>query len=421
MDMRRICAAAILALLVAALVALQGCGSADVQTPPSAPVPNVSVVRSIASIATRRPHFLGAFFRPDGTPPYGVIDPQSSKVEPAPYPQARPSMPATAYCAHVAANGTSIAQSFRVDPTKLSDAIFLGVRWTRMGAPQFVDDYSHVFAGQYVFGELDAAQCASLVYHGLRPIIGLETGLVEYNAIPGTFSPTGYAHYQTAQDFGQWCGVVAAHENSAFGVNQFSSPGNEVNTMSPPFPGGEPALATYAMACYAAIKSANPNAFVYGFELNMDGGVNAPAFVARMYALGCKLGTCYDGIAMHLTLRYPQPAPGTPCFPNPGGDYTMACITDVQAAAQAPVHVLVSETEYTMPASVPDEATKALAVVSEFTAFAADRDIDGVNYADIDECAVYTGFWAGSCLISEAGTVLPAYGALQQLAGASFL
>jgi hypothetical protein len=60
-------------------------------------------------------------------------------------------------------------------------------------------------------------------------------------------------------------------------------------------------------------------------------------------------------------------------------------------------------------------------VVSEFMTLAADPDVDGVSYANIDECAIYSGFWAGSCLIADDGTQLPAYGALQQLAGSSFL
>jgi hypothetical protein len=153
----------------------------------------------------------------------------------------------------------------------------------------------------------------------------------------------------------------------------------------------------------------------------MDGSLNAPGFVSQMAALGCKVGTCYDGIAMHLSLRYPIPSASTPCYPAAGGDYSMQCITAIQTAAGQPVHVLISETVYPVPGYVPDEATKALAVVAGFTAFAANPAVDGVAYANVDECALYpTGFFSGGCLINTAGQQLPAYSALEQLAGASY-
>jgi hypothetical protein len=153
----------------------------------------------------------------------------------------------------------------------------------------------------------------------------------------------------------------------------------------------------------------------------MDGSLNAPAFVSQMVALGCKVGTCYDGIAMHLSLQYPIPPASTPCYPNPGGEYSMQCVTDIENAAQALIHVLISETVYPVPASVPNEATKALAVVAEFTAYAANPSIDGVSYANVDECAFYpTGYFFGGCLISTSGQILPAYPALEQLAHTSF-
>jgi hypothetical protein len=188
------------------------------------------------------------------------------------------------------------------------------------------------------------------------------------------------------------------------------------------FPGGPAQLVAYSEACYAAIKAANPSAFVYGFELNMDGQANAPGFVRQMYALGCKVGTCYDGLAIHLTLGYPIPPASTPCYPNPGGDYSLQCVTDIQTAAQAPIHVLISEMVYPVPGSVPDEATKALAVVAAYTAYAAVPSVDGVAYANVDECASYSsGFFYDGCLIDTSGDKLPAYGALEQLATANFL
>jgi hypothetical protein len=354
-----------------------------------------------------------------------VFTPQSSNVAPVPYPTPGATMTGpTGYCDTIEANGASIDHSYTVDVTKLNDVIYLGARWTRMPASQFQIDGSHIFgAGSYAWGTLDAAQCISLTYHFLRPVIGLEAGPVQYDSTPGTFSPTQVPTYKTASDFGQWCGAVAAHEHSVFpSVSQFSLPGNEVNTNPQLFPGGDAQIAAYSKACYAAVKAANPHAFVYGFELNMDGSVNAPAFVSRMVALGCRVGTCYDGIAMHLTLRYPIPPASTPCYPKPGGDYSMQCISDVQAAAQAPIHVLISETVYPVPGAVPDEQTKAQAIVAEAAAYAANPTIDGMLYANVDECALYpTGYFMNGCLIDTSGNDLPAWQSLQWYASQHLL
>jgi hypothetical protein len=398
--------------------------SAGIHATQRAALPAMESHVSTTNAVPTRPGFLGAFFRPQGRPPFGVFLVQSKSIAPRPYPApAATLVGSSGYCDKVAANGVSIDTGYVVDPTKLADITNLHVGWTRMPAPQFYDDRSHTFGpGKYAFGDLDSAQCSTLAYHAIRPVIGLEAGPVQYNATPGAFSPKSFPLYQTAADFGEWCGVVATHERNAFpSVSQFSLPGNEVNSNRQLFPGGEPQVAAYSQACYAAIKAANPNAFVYAFELNMDGRLDAAGFVRRMYALGCKVGTCYDGIAMHLSLRYPIPPPSTPCYPNRGGDYSMQCVTDVESAAQAPIHVLISESVYTVPASIPDEATKALAVVAAFTAFAANPTVDGVNYANVDECALYrTGYFSGGCIISTSGQALPAYAALQQLAGASF-
>jgi hypothetical protein len=375
--------------------------------------------------STNRPAFLGAFLRDEGPPPFGIFSPGSSNIAPVPYPTPGSNMIGPAgYCDRNAANGASIDGSYVVDTTKLTNLIYLGVRWTRLDADQFFVDSSHVFGpGAYVFGSFDAAQCISLVYHNITPVVNLAAGPVVYNATPGTFSPRSYPIYQTAADFGQWCGVVAAHERAVFpSIAKFSLPGNEVNSNPQSFPGGEAQIAAYSKSCYAAIKAAYPTSFVYGFELNMDGHANATQFVKDEVGLGCGPGTCYDGISLHLTLRYPLAPAGTPCFPNPGGNYDMQCITDIEAAAGAPIHVLVSESMYGIPSAVPDEQTKALAVVAEMTAFAADPTIDGAAYANVDECADYpTGPFSNACLISPSGTNLPAYGALQWYASQHLL
>jgi hypothetical protein len=384
-----------------------------------------SSTRETASSVVDRKDFVGAFFRPEGSPPFGIFTASSSQIAPAPYPVPGGALTGSSgYCEKIAANGHSINGSYVVDPTKLADIVSLRVRWTRMDAPQFFADMSHVFGpGQYVFGALDSAQCDTLVPNDIKPVIGLEAGPVQYNSTPGTFSPKSYATYKTAQDYGQWCGAVVAHELTAFPtVSKYSLPGNEVNSNPGLFPGGDAQIAQYSKACYAAVKAANPQAFVYGFELNMDGSLNTPAFVSRMVALGCKVGTCYDGIALHLSLQYPIPPAATPCFPHAGGEYAMSCISDIQTAAQSPVHVIIGETVYPVPGAVPNEVAKASATVAEYTAFAADRMIDGVSYANVDECASYTsGYFVGGCLISTSNVKLPAFDALKALAISHFL
>jgi hypothetical protein len=418
-------------VLLAADFLLAGCvgGASRMPADGAAIVPaSSSNTRSIASSGSGgvgRSGFVGAFFRAEGSPPFGVFTPTSSQIAPQPYPTPGAVLTGqNGYCDEVAANGHSIDNSFVVDDTKLTDLIYLGARWTRLTASQFAVDVSHIFGtGNYAFGTLDAAQCSSYVIHHIKPVIGLEAGPVEYDAVPGTFSPVQVPTYESAADFGRYCGVIAAHEKSVFpGVKQFSEPGNEVNTNPGLFPGGLPQIAAYSKACYSEIKAANPSDFVYGFELNMDGNDNAPGFVRSMLALGCGPHTCYDGIAIHLSLRYPIPPSTTPCYPNPGGDYSMQCVTDIETASRSAVHVLISETVYTVPGTVPDEQTKANAAVAAFTAFAADPTVDGVNYANVDECGLYqTGYFSDGCLISTSGEQLPAYAALQWYAAEHFL
>jgi hypothetical protein len=83
--------------------------------------------------------------------------------------------------------------------------------------------------------------------------------------------------------------------------------------------------------------------------------------------------------------------------------------------------VLISESVYSIPESVPDEATKALAVVADMTALAGLGSVDGVAYADVDECALYVGTaFQNGCLINAPGQQLSAYGALEALATADF-
>ena len=435
MTIERILNGVALVVLLVGALALNGCGGGSLPAHTGSVANAVAIAnsgeRGILSITstpaplvfTKRSHFVGAFFRPEGPPPDGIFEPASPGVKPDPYPTPGSIMSGpNGYCDRVAPNGFSINTSWVVDPQRLADIQNLGVGWVRMGAPQMGDDFSHIFGpGNYTWTDLDAAQCMTLVAHKIKPVIGLTTGPVMYNVTPNVFSPAGVAQYKTAADFGTWCGAVAAHERAVFGMTKFSSPGNEINTNENQFPGGEAQIAAYSKACYAAIHAASPSATVYGFELNMDGLANAPAFITRMAALGCGPGTCYDAIAMHLSIRYPLPPPGTPCYPKTGGNYVVSCVNDIQAAAGAKVHVLISESEFPIPGAVPDEATKALAIASEFAAVSPYSSIDGMSYSNVDDCALYpTGFWSDACLIDTSGDILPGYTALQTIAKTYF-
>ena len=344
----------------------------------------------------------------------------SKQEAPEPYPSPRTMLYGkSGYCDAVAANGVSISTGYAVDSAKLSNIVKLGVKWVRMPISSANDDQSHVLgAGTYNFADFDSAQCAVVKAH-IMPIVGMEAGSVHYNENPDGYLPKELPGYKTAADFASWCSAVATHERATFaGVDHYSLPGNEVNSNPEMFPGGDAQIASYSIACYKAIKAVAPKSIIYGFELNMDKKLDPAAFVERMYQLGCKPGTCYDRIALHLFMRYPVPSPTIPCYPAPGGNYTMQCISDVQKATHAPnMHVLIGETAYLVPGSVPDEATKATATVELMKLFAAIPLIDGVNYANVDECDLYpSGFFMGGCLVDSTGTILPAYTALQSLA-----
>jgi len=406
------------ALLAAAVLVLGSCSAVRNLTGGS-----VATADALAQVPVKRASFLGGFFRPQGPPPFGVFDPASEQRAPDPYPAPTTTLfGAHGYCDKLADNGLSISSGYIIDKQKLADLAGLGAGWARTETAPFMDDFSHVDPNQpYRFADLDSAQCALERRH-IIPLIGLTAGPVQYNVVPGTFSPASVKRYKTPADFGQWCSVVARHERATFAdVHRYSLPGNEVNSPSTVFPASEPDIASYARACYRAVKAADPRAFVYGFELNMDRQADATGFVQRMIGLRCGPGTCYDGLSIHLTLRYPLRPAGTPCYPNEGGDYDMQCVGDIRSAARAPIHIIIGETVYPVPGSVPDEGAKARAVVVAMKTFAADRLIDGVNYANVDECDLYpSGYFAGGCLVDSLGTKLPAYVALRDLARAAY-
>jgi hypothetical protein len=55
--------------------------------------------------------------------------------------------------------------------------------------------------------------------------------------------------------------------------------------------------------------------------------------------------------------------------------------------------------------------------VAEFSALSPHSSVDGLSYANVDECALYPpGFWYDGCLVDQSGNNLPAYTALQTIA-----
>jgi hypothetical protein len=406
----------LLAIVFSTLVS--GCTSGTAST-------TIAVSAATPQSPIKRPAFLGAFFRPQGAPPFGVFSVFSKQIAPAPYPTESTTLfGSTGYCDKIAASGTSISSGYLVDSKKLGNIVDLGVRWTRTPLSAFFSDLSHLNApgpDSYAFGQLDSAQCA-LARHHIEPVIGLEAGPVQYNANPEWYAPKTIPTYKTAADFGQWCSVIAKHELHTFTtVHRYSLPGNEVNSNPELFPGGDAQIARYSRACYSAIKRVQPKTVIYGFELNADRSAEPAAFIKRMYDLGCKAGTCYDAISIHMSLRYPIPPATTPCYPNAGGNYDTQCLTDLRTAAHGNIHLLIGETGYFVPGNVPDEVTKARAISEELHVFAEDPAIDGVNYANIDECDLYpTGYFMGGCVVDSLGTRLPGFAAMKSAAGAGY-
>jgi hypothetical protein len=410
-------------LLAAAMLSLSACGTGGEAAAQSDASASVLPGQVTSSHPITRRGFLGAFFRPSGPPPYGVFSVYSKQEAPEPMPA-----PTTmlfgqhGYCDVKAPNGLSISSGYLVDSKKLGDITGLGVRWTRTNPAPFWDDRSHVDSeNKYVFADFDSAQCA-LLRHQITPIIALEAGPVNYNKFPDQYSPKTEPHYKTASDFAQWCSTVAMHEKEIYStVHRYTMPGNEVNSNPDMFPEGDAQIAQFTEACYHAVKHVDPNAYVYGLELNMDKNANPAGMVQRLYDLGCRPGNCYDGLSAHMSLTYPIPPPGTPCYPNPGGAYGVACLADLRKAAHAPIHILIGETGYFVPSSVRDEAMKAQAIVAAMQTFAALNYVDGVNYANVDECDLYpTGYFVGGCLVDSVGTKLPAYFALEHLAKSAY-
>ena len=199
-----------------------------------------------------------------------------------------------------------------LDAAKTKNILDIGATWTRGSMSPFFTDQTIYGAGHYDWSAADIV-IAWDRSNGIEPFIGIEAGPVQINDSPGTFAPHTVDRYPTASAFAAYCGAAAAHFSPV--AHSYSIPGNEINTNPQQFPTVADA-ASYMSACYAAIKAADPSAFIYGLELNMDGQAGATAYVTSLLARGCGPGTCYDGISAHLSLALSHPRAGHPLLPH---------------------------------------------------------------------------------------------------------
>ena len=339
-------------------------------------VSTTSALVAVAPVAVAPSHTVkyGVFTRANGTPPYGMFTSTGS-----------------------------------LDPTKTQNILDIGASWTRFETSPYFIDQTFFGPGRYDFANVDTLENWEKS-HNIEAVVGIEAGPVQVNDNPAVFAPHEIPVYSTSAAFATYCGVMANHM-SGLGVHSFSEPGNEINADTTKFPNGAASVAPYARDCYKAIKAADPSAFVWGLELSEDGSLNPAGFVKNLLALGCGPGTCYDGISVHLSLRYPIPPAGTPCYPNAGGDYGVACVSDAANASGNPaLPMMIGETVITWSGMVPDAATKAIADPAELRAFAAMPSVRYINFANLDECALYpSGYFANGCLVDLNNAHVPAW------------
>jgi hypothetical protein len=162
--------------------------------------------------------------------------------------------------------------------------------------------------------------------------------------------------------------------------------------------------ALYMKSCYSALKAVFPNATVYAGELAMQpvgSEADVVSEVKRWYtgSAQCHVGTCFDGISMHISPIGDPLQPVTHCY-EPNNGWTFACVGDVQAVAasfgdKTIPHVMITETEMN---SVPnsndsagDEPGQSWWVAQTLASAGLNPSIDGIFYANIDEDSMYVG------------------------------
>ena len=300
------------------------------------------------------------------------------------------------------------ASGYNLDSKRTQNILDIGARWTRSPENPFYVDQQIFGPNRYDFSAADAVTSFD-VQHNIEPVVGIEAGPVQVND-PGQYDPHSIHVYPNPSSYATFCSVSAAHFKSV--THQYSIPGNEVNSDTAQFNGVDD-VAPYMKACYAAVKAADPQAFQWGLELNMDANAGATNFVTALRARGCGIGTCYDGISAHLSLAYPAPASGTPCNQNQKGDYDLQCLVDLQNAAGDPnLPLMIGETVITWPGFVPDAAAQAKGVPADLRGLASARGVRYVNYANLDECGLYPpdSYFHNGCLVDENNNHVPAWG-----------
>jgi hypothetical protein len=142
--------------------------------------------------------------------------------------------------------------------------------------------------------------------------------IVQYNApawasggLPGN-GGVGYI-WGSPRDYAAYCGTVASHVAADSLLARFVreiEPMNEPNTAAywrnPNISGAYQAqdgsaAARYLLPCYSAIKAADPALVVVGPSLQVGSGgqLDARNFLTKMYANGCRQGTCWDVLSVH--------------------------------------------------------------------------------------------------------------------------
>ena len=318
--------------------------------------------------------------------------------------------------------GTSV-----VDMQKGQDLLDLGVQMTRTNLSTLLDD-STGFGGGYQF-TADDPLLYWLFQHSIVPLIEIDAGAKLY----GTLSQHSQEPLmRNPTEFGNFCAAAASHLHATYpqlGVTvpaYFSMPANELNNSgnwdasrsdNPSLyseAAGGPAL--YMHSCYGAIKQVFPTAKVYVGELstNVAGAPNAmPNELSRWYANGCRIGTCFDGVSLHISPIGDPSKHFTRCY-EPNDGWTFACVNEMQAISTQNgdplIHALITETDLSSirnaNISAGDEPGQAWWESETLSAAAQNPYIDGVFWANVDEDALYPSGsqFYGASLIDTSGS-----------------
>jgi hypothetical protein len=176
------------------------------------------------------------------------------------------------------------------------------------------------------------------------------------------------------------------------------------------------AAAAYMLAGYAAAKAANPALTVVGPGFADGGGATDPrAFLTKMYASGCRTGTCWDVISVHpYAWIDPTYTVSTTSFTRFG------VYKDLQAIAvangDALPHVMLTEFSFSTvnEADGFDPQVQARLLAEGFNLTLRDLTVDGVVWTSV--YAPGSDFWSRTSLTDAAYNPEPAYAAYRAYA-----